>query len=110
MAWRGPSRGPVRGAGGWGAARECLLSPPSGLVLRAAAEVMRQEFLRRGVEDHPVLRLGEAVALVGEEQVLVLNPGLLERGDDLLRLGLLDPGVIGALRDQQRNRDLAGPR
>src|SRR5580692_3140085 len=79
---------------------------PGRLVFGAAAEVAGQEPLGGGVEAQPVLRLGEAVALVGEQQVLVVDPSLDQRGDDLLRLGLLDPRVVGALGDQQRNADV----
>src|SRR6266700_4087641 len=79
------------------------------LLLETAPQVPGQEALGRGVELQPVLRLGEAVALVREQHVLVLDPGVGERGDDLLRLGLLDPRVVGALGDQQRDTDVTGP-
>lgn len=64
-----------------------------------------QESLGRGVEAQSVLRLGETVALVGEEQVLILNPFLFHRRDDLLAFGLLDARVVGSLGNQQRDRD-----
>src|SRR5689334_17193624 len=79
------------------------------LLLEPAAQVPGQEALGRGVELQPVLRLGEAVALVREQHVLVVDPGILERRHDLLRLGLLDPRVVGALGDQQRDADVTGP-
>ena len=45
------------------------------LVLGPAAEVTGQEALGRGVEPQPVLRLGEPVPLVREQQVLVVDAG-----------------------------------
>src|SRR3954452_6249347 len=80
------------------------------LFLVASAQVTGQEVLGGGVELDPVRRLGEAVALIGEQHVLVLDAGLAQRGDDLLRLGLLYPRVVRALRDKQRDADVARPR
>ena len=84
-------------------------APAARLLLEPAAQVPGQEALGRGVELQPVFRLGEAMALVGEQHVFVLDPGFLERRHDLLRLGLLDPRVVRALGDQQRDPDVAGP-
>ena len=70
--------------------------------LAPAAEVLGQERLGAGVEVDPVLGPGEAVALVGVEDVGHAAAVLLDRGDDLLRLGLLDPRVVRALADQER--------
>src|SRR5215467_16324695 len=56
-------------------------------LLGAAAEVPGQEPLGRRVEAQPVLWLGEAVPLVGEQHVLVVDPGRLQGGHDLLGLG-----------------------
>src|SRR5437764_996091 len=71
--------------------------------LRAAAEMLRQELLRRREELQPILRPREAVALVGEQQVLDLLAGLAHRFDNLLRLRLLDARIIRPLPDQQRH-------
>src|SRR5438045_1996673 len=65
------------------------VTPPSRqLLLRPAAEVAGEEPFGRRVEAQPVLGLGEPVALVGEDHVLVVDAGLAQSGDDLLRLGL----------------------
>src|SRR5262249_16526628 len=77
---------------------------------KPAAQVLRQEALSRGIEAQPVLGLGEAMALIREEHVLVGNPFLAQGGHDLLRLGLLDAWVVGALRDQQWGADLVDAR
>src|SRR3712207_7116959 len=50
------------------------------------SQVLGEERLRRGVHDLAVLRLGQAVPLVGEQQVLVRQALLAQRGDDLLGL------------------------
>ena len=78
-------------------------------VLEPAAQVLGQEALGGGEELHAVLGLGEAVALVGEQQVLVVDALLGQRGDDLLGLGLLHPGIVGPLGDEQGDLDVAGP-
>ena len=76
--------------------------------LAPAAQVLGQERLGAGVEVDPVLGPGEAVALVGVEDIAHPAAVLLDRGDDLLGLGLLDPGVVRPLADQQRALDLVG--
>jgi Fic family protein len=83
--------------------------PYAELLLEAAAEVLGEELLRGGVELHPVLRLGEAVALVGEQHVLMVDAGLGQGRDYLLGFGLLHPGVVGTLCDEQRNPDVVRP-
>ena len=75
----------------------------------APPEVIRDG--RRGtlgdlVELEPVLGLHEPVALVLEEQVLVVDALRLHRVDDLLGLRLLHARVVRALRDQHRDLDL----
>jgi enterochelin esterase-like enzyme len=74
-----------------------------------AAQVLGQEPVGLGVEAEPVLGLGEAVPLVREQHVLVVDPGRPQRRDDLLGLGLLHPRVVGALGDQQRDPDVTRP-
>src|SRR5437588_2927507 len=64
----GANRASVRTAGG----SVGRLAPP--------AQVLREEPLRRPVEVQPVLRLGEPVALVRIEQVLVRDALLAQRG------------------------------
>ncbi len=56
--------------------RRLLLGPP--------AEVPGQEALGGGIEAQPVLRLGEAVPLVREQHVLMVDPGRHQGRDDLL--------------------------
>src|ERR1700735_4298326 len=79
-----PALWPTKRSGAWRSAS----------FLEAPAQVPGQEPLGRGVELDPVLRLGEAVPLVREEHVLVIDAGVLQRRHDLLGLGLLDPGVV----------------
>src|SRR5207247_7910331 len=86
-----------------------LTTPSPQLLLGPAAEVAGEESFRRRVEAQPVLGLGEPVALVGEEHVLVVDSGLAQGGHDLLRLRLLHPRVVGALGDQQRGPDARRP-
>src|SRR5436305_1207337 len=74
-------------------------------LFRAATQMPGEEPFRGGIEAQPVRRLGEPVTLVGEQHVLVIDSGLPQRRDDLLRLRLLHPRVVGALRDQQRRAD-----
>jgi hypothetical protein len=54
------------------------------LLLHLATEVASQEVLGSGEETQTVLRLDEAVALIGEQQILVHDSGIFERSDDLL--------------------------
>lgn len=75
------------------------------VVLRASAEVSGEETLGGGVELQAVLGTSEAVALILEEQVLVVYALLLHSGHDLLGLGLLDARVVRPLRDQHRCPD-----
>src|SRR6266545_3174905 len=75
-----------------------------------AAEVLGQEPLGVRVEAQPVAGLGEAVALVLEQQVLVGDALVPHGRDDLFALGLLDPRVVGPLDDQHRDPDLLHPR
>src|SRR2546426_116819 len=74
-------------------ARPSGISQSDGSGLTAASQVFRQELLGGRVELEPVLRLGEAMAFVGEEQVLVVDSLGLERGHDLFRFRLFDPRV-----------------
>mmetsp|Transcript_61330 Transcript_61330/g.144966 ORF Transcript_61330/g.144966 Transcript_61330/m.144966 type:complete len:401 (+) Transcript_61330:1400-2602(+) len=55
-----------------------------------------------------VLLLREAVALIVEHQVIHRHAVLLDRGDDVIALGLDDARVVGALDDHQRLADLLG--
>src|SRR5262245_9664245 len=73
------------------------------LFLGAAAQVLGEEPLGHCEELHAVLGFGEAVALVVEEEVLVVDSLVLHGVDDLLGLGLLHPGVVGALGDEDRD-------
>src|SRR5438874_1814208 len=80
------------------------MSPPherSGLG--ASTEMFGEELLRGSVELQPVFGLGEAVALVGKQHVLVVDALVLHGRHDLLGLGLFDPGVVGSLGDQHRD-------
>ena len=54
------------------------------LLLGPPAEVPGQEALGGGIEAQPVLRLGEAVPLVREQHVLMVDPGRHQGRDDLL--------------------------
>src|ERR1022692_1806033 len=65
-----------------------------------AAKVLAEELIGGRGELQPVLRLGEPVALVGEQHVVVVDARLLQGSDDLLRLGLLHPRVICPLSDE----------
>ena len=82
----------------------------AGSALFRIEHVLGEEPLGRFVEAQPVLGLGEPVALVGKEHVLVIDTVLGERSDDLLRLRLIDTRVVRALRDQQRYTDLIDAR
>src|SRR5918997_1671254 len=70
-----------------------------------SAQVFGEELFGGGVEFEAVLGTGEAVALVLEEQVLVVYAALLHGGDYLLGLCLLDAGVVRALGDEQGSLD-----
>lgn len=72
--------------------------------------MLGEELLSGTVEREPVLGLYEAVALVGEQHVGVLEALVLHGGDDLLRLCLLDAGVVGALPDEDRDADVVDAR
>src|SRR5690606_38293518 len=72
--------------------RSCRLLP----LLLPPAEVPGEEGLRRRVEALAVVRLRQPVALVVEQQVLVVDVLLPERRNDLLGLGLLHPRVVRA--------------
>ena len=76
---------------------------------RPSAEVLREEALDGAVGVHPVLRLDEAVALVVLDHVLHLDAARAQGRDDLVRLGLGDARVVGALDHQQRGRDVVDP-
>src|SRR5258708_1942969 len=56
-----------------------------------------------------IFRLGEAVALVGEEHVLVLDALALHGLDNLFRLRLFYTRVICPLTNQDRDLDLIDP-
>src|SRR5581483_1879048 len=83
-----------------------LFGDVAGRTLPAAPEVLGEEALAGQVELLAVLRTHEAVAFVGEEQVLVGKAALLQGRDDLLGLRLLHARVVGALRDEHRDLDL----
>src|SRR5581483_12247739 len=61
---------------------------------RGAQEMALEELLGCRVELQAVLRLGEAVALVGEEQVFDVLALLAQGLHDHLALGLLDARVV----------------
>ena len=88
------------------------MTPQSACKLRLspAPEVLGKEGFGGRIELEAVLGLREAVTLVGEEHVGVVNPLLFERGDNLLGFCLLDPWVVGTLRDKERYLDVARPR
>lgn len=65
-----------------------------------------EESLGGGTESQAVVGFREAVPLVGKQEVFVVDAGLFEGGHDLLGLSLLDPRVVGALRNQQRDPDV----
>ena len=73
--------------------------------LRAAADALRQEILRDRVERQRVLRPREAMAFIREQHVGHGQVLRMHRGDALVRLGLLDARVVGALSDQERSPD-----
>ena len=80
-------------------------SEPPGLtrgpVLSAAAEVLGEETFGLRIELEAVLRTGEAMAFVLEEQVLVVYALFTKGGDYLLGLGPLDARVIRSLGDEK---------
>src|SRR3972149_6608000 len=82
---------------------------PLGAAFEAAAQMPGEEPLGRGVESQPVFGLGEAVAFVGKEQVLVGDPLAFHGLDDLLGFRLFDARVVRAVRDQDRGLDLVDP-
>src|SRR5579885_1946982 len=71
----------------------------------APAEVLGEKLFGCGVKLEPVFGFGEAVALVWEKQVLVIDPFALHSGNDLLGLCLLDARIVSPLRDQHGNLD-----
>src|SRR5258706_8665282 len=75
-------------------------------LLESAAELRGQELLGARGEVGAVLGALKAVPLVGVEHVRHRAAVLLDGGDDLLRLGLLDARVVRALADQERDLDL----
>jgi hypothetical protein len=58
-------------------------------------EMLVQESQDRPVDLDPVLLLGEAVPLIGEDDVLDWDAALFQRGDDVIRFRLDDPRPSG---------------
>src|SRR5207247_11254412 len=67
------------------------------LILKAAFQVLREEFFCRCIEFEPVLWLGEAMSLVGEEHILVIYAFAFHRCNDLFSLGLFHTMIIVSL-------------
>ena len=55
-------------------------------------------------KEQAIVEFGKAVALIGEKHIRHGNLFLLHRLDDLIRLGLLDARIVGALTDEERAR------
>jgi hypothetical protein len=68
--------------------------------------MLREKFFCGCVKPEPIFRLGEAVALVGVEHVLVIDALPLHCFDKLLRFRLPDTRVICPLTNQDRYLDL----
>ena len=95
--------GPGRQTAGTGAAANqgptCSGPAPQvlSLGLKTPPKVTGEEAFGGGVKAKPVPRLGEAVALVGKEHVLVVYAGVPQSAHDLLGLGLFHAGVVRPL-------------
>src|SRR6185503_5860433 len=86
--------------------RGCYRTGP--LVRRSALQVPVEKAQDRAVPFDLVLLLGEPVALVGKHDVLDGHAVLLDGSDDVVGLGLDDPGVVRALQDEERALDPVG--
>ena len=80
--------------------------PVPGLGFVAAAQMLSQEHLGCRIELHAVVRLTEPMPLIREKHVFILNTLYLHRLDNLFRLGLFNPDIIGTLGDQNRDLNL----
>src|SRR6266568_401759 len=74
-----------------------------------STKMLSEEFFCRCIEFKPIFRLGETVALVGEEHVLVIDALALHGIDDLFGLSLFYTRVICPLTNQDRYLDLIDP-
>ncbi len=70
--------------------------------------MLGEELLHRYVHRHTIVLVGESMSLVVGDHVLDIAAEVAHRDDDLVRLGLDDAGVVGALDDEQRSGDLVG--
>ena len=77
-------------------------------VFRAAAQMPGQEALHPAIEVKAVLLVVKAVTFVVFHDVLDIDAPFAKRLHDLVRFGLFDPGIIGALGHQQRGFDIGG--
>ena len=68
-----------------------------------ATQVFREKPLSGGVEFEAILRFGEAVSLVWEEHILVLDALAFHDLDNLLRFALLYAWIIRSLTDEDGN-------
>src|SRR5438094_3648883 len=71
--------------------------------------MLSKKFFGGCVKLEPIFRLGEAMALVGEEHVLVIDALALHSLDNLFRLRLFYTRVICPLTNQDRYFDLIDP-
>src|SRR5437879_9117396 len=74
--------------------------------LGAASKLLGQEYLRRVVECHTILRTREAMAFVGKDVIFHRLAVLPHGSHDLIALGFIDARIVRPLPDQQRHFDL----
>ena len=70
--------------------------------------MFRQKRLGHRKEGQVVFRAGKAVALIRVQDISNRDVLFLHGRHDLIRLRLLDPGVVGPLPNQQRAADVVG--
>src|SRR2546421_7524925 len=76
------------------------------IILEATTQVPGEEFLCHRIEFESILRPGEAMSFVREEQILVVYALIFHRSDDLFGLSLFHTGVICTLRNEHGYFDL----
>ena len=65
-----------------------------------ALEMLCEDTLHRPVEREAVLLVMESVPLVVLDHVVHVHSPCAQRGDHLIRFGLIDARVVGSLHDQ----------
>src|SRR5450759_1123649 len=70
------------------------------IFLEAAAKMFGKKLFCRRVELETILRFGKAMALIGEEHILIVYALAFHRLDDLFGLSLFHAWIIRSLRDE----------